>query len=409
MTPAGDLDRNPGATVRAELQSYEDQFGRAVTNSRRNVLDLPSTYGVSAERYRLDINGTRQLLQYSSTAKLDDTGDSQTLKPAAGDTMELRTAENLRYAVGFVSEFSVAVVLNQALQSGDELKLRLGDDSDAYELRFTDSVSEARIRRAGSTESSSSFSLPQPLTTISRFEGTFNWYSVGPIEFLQTRTKEGEQFNERIVAVSNDTGPGPQEINLPLSVAVTAGGSTTGLEVDVGSMGYNYAGDVLETTRSKPSRLTALSHAANTNYEAAFALRIDPNRSETACQLQPPSLTAGNSGELLCIAVDASKTDASSFSAPAQQSGFNSVVQETTSVSTFPDSTGSVVSAASDPGGRAVGFAATDVAPGDKSQTNVRADLVRPFYPDEVVVGLTAPDGGTATDFNVAYATEQAW
>lgn len=357
---------NPGEenSVRDILQNNRDAFDKPIADTTKNALDIASHYPYNPERHRLYVNGSRVFPQYGSVSQYNHATDVHELSPAAGETVVLETNERPRYVVQYEIAATWALSISQSLQSGDRVRFGLYTDQNGWFFEHNDTHSpndvDLVIRRAGSEVVREAEALSRPLTDFTRPELYTNWYNVGRQLWKQTYTDSGVQINQDIGTTSVDGERGPQVGNLPLRYEVTAGSGTSNLTLDAGSMGFVVLGDVTATTREKTHRFT---HTFSTtgSWVPIGAIRIDPDRYIVNTQLKNTDVvsfggSSGTSVRVMPMAVDPSKTDAATWAAPAELSATNSVIQTASTVSTFPDSTGTVVSSASDPGGYQLGY-----------------------------------------------------
>ena len=400
----------------------QDAFGRLIADGTRNIIDLPSTYPFSPERYRIEINGTRT--DIDDTSKVTKQTTEYLLEPAAGDTIRFRSAERTRYIVGYEMKASWAWALPTALGPNDTFRVGLNDtNNNWYRFEYTaDSAALQIVHDTDGVVAEKTFEEPVDRDVRRRDEITYNWYGVGPGVGVVTYSEDGDQINKEVARVSRDGDTATEEPNLFLVYELDVGDSSTGKQAAIGSMGYSAVGSVTETSRPKAARFTGLSYAGTTtgDYEPLLAIRRDPTRPSIYTEFTKLNVTAASSSEVTAQAVPLGDTDANfddpdnddtdpGPKAPPMQNANNSVIQYTTDVSTFPDQSGTVVSTAPDPGGRQVGFASTEVSQGNKPQSTNAFRAKKPFYEDEVVIFLGRTDGGAAEDFNVEFETDQRW
>ena len=260
----------------------EDAFGDMRAQVPTPLLTQPSHYAANPERHRVYVDGTRQLLQYSSPSQYGHPGDVHRLKPSAGETVAIETAEKPRYTVQFDLEYSFAFGLNQKLQTGDLVRFGAFDGQNGYffERRgdhgdlladFVVMRESAEVLRREDVE------LSRKMTAFQRWALETNWYNVGAQRWKQTYTAEFAQRNDRIAATSVDDGRGPVTGNLPLRMEVQAGGATTGLVLEAGSFGATVIGNVTSRKRQKGGIVT-FSYGGSGDWEPLYAFRLDPER-----------------------------------------------------------------------------------------------------------------------------------
>ena len=156
------------------IPEWEDGFGRPITQTV-NPLDMPSSYPASAERYRFDVNGSRTRID--ETAKISDRESDILVEPAAGDTIRVRSAERIRYIVGYEGLASWAWQALTQLGEGDRVTVGLSDtEGNGYVVEYLgtgpnadDYTATASIESAtAGTVAESSFDPPVDPTTIQR-------------------------------------------------------------------------------------------------------------------------------------------------------------------------------------------------------------------------------------------------
>jgi hypothetical protein len=400
-------------------QGSRDAFGKQIADGTRNTLDVPAHYPFNPERHRLEMNGGR-IEPGDIPNQYSENEASHELTPDAGTTLGMHTAERSRYIVGYEASATTAGTIDSTLGAGDTYRVGVSDKEAAVNRSYFEINGDAENRLVledeGAEKKTTAFEFPGGIdeTDAIRYEIQFNWYNVGRYLFRITYTDDtasaGDKQKNEIVGelvVDGDfvNGDGNYHVFQQLDAA------TSGQTLRVGSFGYNILGSVEETTRTKGTRLTNLSYGGSGNYEALFAARIDPERGNVYCQLQ--NLTVfpdGGSGEMLAIVVPEGETDATGFATPPQHSEQNSVIQQTTNVTSFPNSTGTIVSAAANPNGYQIGFApfeASGTGTNARSQTSANVENKRPLYEDDVAIFLYKADTATARSVNATYFFEQ--
>lgn len=402
------------------LDETRDAFDRSISDGTSNSVDVPSFYSFSPERLRLYINDARTAPS-DAGAKFTDQEGNFRLSPAAGDKIEIHTAERPRYVVGYDAVATTAAKMESQLGTGDTFRVGVRDRADPENLGFFelngDSDNRVVLTGSGSEIASDTFEFPSAVTeqTPVRYEIQFNWYGVGRWRFRISYTDNSRDMGERQVnrVVGELTVDGEWTTgDAAFHVFNELEASNSGVEAEVGSYAYSILGGVSETSRTKGSRLSGLSYSGSGDYEPLAAIQIDPDRGNVYTQLADTTVFPdGGSGELLTIVAQPSETDASGFTTPSSHSVNNSVVEQTTSVSTFPDSSGTVVSSAADPNGYQIAFTTFEEA-GSGANTRLSQagiDDKRPLYEDDVAIFLYKADTATARNVNITYVTEQNW
>lgn len=326
-----------------------DAFGSQVTKNWDNDLDLGGHYNFSPERLRLFKNGSRQFIQYGETSNFTDAADLWTLQPSSGDTMHLESAESATYVVNYVTQGSWAFSLNQSLKDGDVLRVGVynGVDGWVLEQRGADhSDTQADIIESiGGSETTveSDIELARPTTEYTRHQFQYNWYNIpGGGEWRQTYFIDGVSKNTLVTRVTADGDRGPETGNLNLWYEIQASSSTTGLELNAGSMAINTLGDITTLNRDKPQLVQETITTADV-WEPLYAIRIDPDNLNVNCNftlLKPINYGNNADVELIVANVDADNTDASGWGVPEYQHASNSALQTTTTISEVPNTNG---------------------------------------------------------------------
>jgi hypothetical protein len=380
-----------------------DAFYRPLTGYT-NQIDLPPTYPFSEERYRLEINGTRTHID--ETAKATDRNYDFVLEPAAGDRITIRTAERLRYIVGFDAVASWAWQQLTTLDVDDVVRVGVSDLArNGYYVEYTGEDSAAGYTAEAIIENATdgivareSFGSPVDPTATQRDAVWWNWYNAGRARFVKTYTDDGEQFNDVVARLSRDGEPATEASNLFLFLELDA--ATAGQQLSVGSMGYATLADVSPTVRRKVVRYTGLDYSGSGGYEPAMALRLDQTKDNvfaTATNLTVSGFSS-TGGEAILVGVDPSLTDASGFGTPDQVTTDSSIIEGTTNVTTFPDSTRTAVTSATSFAGYQILHTSLNAAGDDLSEGQVATSAKEraPIHSDDVAVLLVRPDDGSA-------------
>lgn len=407
--------------VRDNLGSSTDAFDKLIADGTRNTVDIPAIYDFNNERHRLKENGTR-VAPEDISGQFSDNADSFTLSPDAGNTIDFHTAERPRYIVGYEAAASTAGMLNQSLESGDTYEVGLRDYQDPENKAFFEfnGGGDNRIVLVGSdTEvATETFTLPEGLNSTDpiRYEIQFNAYNVGRYQFKVSYTDsskpiDSKQQNEIVgeLAVDDDFAIGDFNHHIYHELDAT----TAGKSVEAGSFGYIVLGNVEETTRDKGASLRGLSYGGSGEFEALAALRVKPGEGNVYTQMKNVSVFPdGGGGELLVAVFQAGETDATGFDTPPEMSARNTVIETTTNVSEFVDSTGTTVTSTNDPNGYQIGLT-TYESSGQGSQTRTQPSVdienKRPLYEDDVALFLYKADSATARSVNLNYFIEQDW
>lgn len=410
--------------VRAALDVHTDAFGRLDTIAgARNVLDIASHYNFSPERLRLFRNGSRAFPQYNDIAQFSDEADHWLLSPDAGDTMHIESAESGTYVVNYTLQASWAFQLNQALSSGDVLRVgpRTANDGWFMEQRGADHTATQAdiIELSGGSEETllSDVELPRDFTGWYRWQCVYGWYAILNQQWALTDINDEGEVETTIFARSaNDGVRGPETGNLNLWIEIEADASTSDLQLEVGSMGMVTVGDPTSLQRDKPQYESITVGGTADTWDPLLAVRIDPNNSNVNSQLTSLDILdygANDDCELLVVSVDANNTDASEFVEPEYHHGYNSALQSTENVSQVVNSTGTVkdLTASDKPGGYTMA-AAVELSGGNRAGTagtsNQASQEKKGILESDHVVFL-ARSATVGSDLSFVWDADQNW
>jgi hypothetical protein len=202
-----------------------------------------------------------------------------------------------------------------------------------------------------------------------------------------------------------------------VTFSVRADANTDDLVLSCGSIAAIVLGNHTPQVRGKAADLGAeyddvtLSHTGSGLYESLFAVRRTPDRSTIATDFDEfviNEITDANAdAQILAIAVDPSKTDATGFDTPIEHNNVNSAIEITENVTTFPDQDGNVVTDTANPGGFQLGLANIFNEGTGTNQRSSSTQRVRKRKLQNgdilVVLGIT----NSAIDYTVTFDTEQ--
>jgi hypothetical protein len=421
------------------LSDSQDAFDNFVSD-RTNVLDLASHYPYSPERWRLFVDGSRVFPEYADPVvnglpqythgRMDGANgapkDVHTISPNAGETVVLETAERPRYVVQFELTATMAAQLNQEPVGDDRLRMGLYDGSDGWYFEqtathATDECDLVSLRTGSEIYRDGPLDARVASTAFARLALTTGWYNITRQEWERSYSENGRQRNILIggPGQSSDDARGPETGNLPIRLEITADSGTSDLELLAGSAAQVNLGTTVPISREKTAEFTANIGTTDT-WVPLYAIRVDPNRQIVNTQLVDTDVvefSADADVRVMPIAASPSNvadgtgsalTDGD-FSTPAEHTAANSVVEATSAVGEFPDSTGAVVTSAGAPGGYQLGFASAHTS-GTGSKTQVESGAgtqKRGIRRDDYCVFLGYADA--TGDVSVEYITEQDW
>jgi len=438
-------DRSSEREINERFERSSDNFGNLKVRNTNKRANLGAHYPLNPERYRFEVNGTQRYLGYGIPSEIVDSTDSYDITPLAGDTNTLRTAERWRYPVGFTVSVSWAEQVNQSL-TGDDVYARgfgdidqenaatgeaLGPSADGWFVVNDASMQDNQIRfviyRDGTEKASETIITNRPITSHRRMEIEFDWYNVGSAILVESFVAvDGEQLNPVLseLGVDDDVpgvDKGPETGNKQVEFSVTSDGAGSGIQLNVGSIALINNGNTDPINRIKSSRLDVTYGAGGDDWLPVAAIREDDPGEVINTQLQQLSIANKNDNtadlQVLALAVNQNNTDATGFETPPEHNQFNSVIEETTNVTTHPDPTQSypvnvvtTSNALANPGGWQVGYASSySSGTGTNTQRTVSSQVnPRNFYPDDIVL-IVARSNVDNLDFTIDYVTEQQY
>ncbi len=347
------------------MPEYEDAFGKLIADGTTHRLDIPSHYPYNPERWRLFVDGVRQFPEYGTVDQYAHQDDVHALSPAAGESVVMETTERPRYVVGYEAVTTWALAINQALNPGDHVRMGPNDGEDGWRIEHTGShdpeQADLQILRGGSVKVTRNIDLQVALTVFARYEMAWNWYNTGVSKARQTYTRGHEQINGVLGSVSVDDGTrGPRTGNVPIRFEVKADAGTSGLTLELGSVGFFVNGDATGRSRLKRAPFDDDLGTANT-YVPVRAFRVDPGRKMTDVQLlsiTPLQYTVSDRVKVTVQAMSPDKVTfagTDSWSVPPEWNAQNNVIETRTDVDGIPGGDGTVAGTQDDPGGFQVG------------------------------------------------------
>lgn len=359
--------------------SSVDSFGNLLARNMRTQLDIASQYQFNPERLRLFLNGNREFVQYGdyNQEKFEDSPDTWDMKPGAGDTMHIESAESATYNVGGQMSAAFAFQINHSLQNtGDYIRVGPYTGSDGWYMEHeaedpnSSVVDIYSVRNGTRTLLQEDVVMPKPVTGFHMYEIEFNWYNVGEQVWKQTYINdEGEQVNQVFARTGLQDVKGPARANVNLWYEVGASGSTSDLEFEAGSVTFKTDAGADQLVREKPQHVEVDVPAVNDVWHPVYAIKLEEGTPVNAVLKNLQITDYSNDAEVAVqvVSVSPSKTDAANFSIPSYHHKRNSVLRDTFDVSTVPNRTGVEV----DPGSTGFesgGFtlAAADLHPSGK-------------------------------------------
>lgn len=410
--------------IKRSLLDARDAFGNLIT-SRTNVLDLAAHYPYSSVRWRVLVDGTRQFPEYGSVPQYNHAEDVHELTPGAGETVVFESAERPRYVVQYELAATWAFRTNQALTGNDRIRIGLYDGTDGWYMEHRGDHPDSQtadfvLERAGSeVYRKTDIDIAQGVETWARLKLKTGWYDITRQEWQRSYPVDGRQENPVIGEFSADAMRGSRTGNLPIHYEVTADDAGSGLVLEAGSAAQVNLGATTRLIRTKTVEFTYSVDTTDT-WVPAEAFRADPDRGAVDIQIRDTDVVEfSGSGDVRVMPVgfDLSNLADSGgaalqdgdFSTPEEVSATNSVIETTTAVDQFPDSSGAVGTSTADPGGYQLGYASSH-ASGTGSKTSIQSGSSTPkrsVLRDDICVFLAKAD--TTGDVTLEYVVEEDW
>lgn len=399
-------------------------FGTHIISATSSVLDIPSAYPFSSERLAKITEGTvdpdADFVDAPGRWELSVNGN-------AGDAFELRSRQRVPYVPNNPLLWGVCYQMQDGLEAGHKLTIAFTDPDrdEGYFLEVTNDSRRAFIKRNGveidprewghetddeandpTTDAYERADLDETTPQVAR---TFlSWYGAGPARFTVNSTLPGGSAeNPTVAKCANREDVATGEINLKLSARLACTADTTAATLNVMSMGALIRGDDSVTNRVKDSPPNFdLGGDIGGELTPILAIRRRPELANVPTQLTGFQMFPSDRMSVTAIAFDEDDPDldiaGADWNVPPQQDEDNTAVEQTTAVTTFPtDGDGN-------PDGRSVASLNGVDGQGNSRQPTA-ADVVEPFYEDEVVVFLAqSPDAASAT-VDLPYRTRQEW
>lgn len=402
----------------------KDVFDKQIADGTANQIDLASHYPQNPERWRVFVDGSRQLLQYTSIDQYTHTGDVHELSPNAGETVTFESTERPRYVVQYETAVTWAFAVTQSLQSGDRIRIGLFDDDDGWFFEHTgahaDQEGDFVVRRnANEVARTSDQDIAAAVTRFARFALGTGWYDITRQEWKRSFSEDGEQRNPTVGRTSVDDGRGPAKGNLPLRFEVTASDTTTDLTLEAGSAALVTLGAAEPITRTKGENSEG-SIDVSGEWVPVEAYRVDPGRKIVNTQVLGFTLrktTTSADTFLLFQVFDPSNvqdangnelTDAD-FDPPNPMSGSNSVVQSSQAVDQVANADGVVSTSVADPGGYQLQTSSIYTGSGQSRTQSVNTFGVPKRELSSRDVGVVLAKSNSTGDISYDIRFEQDW
>lgn len=390
-------------------KGFEDVFGKFISDSTNNEIDIASHYPYSPEKFRLYSNGTRIFPEYASSindlSQYNHRGDVHVLSPSSGETVRLETAERAAYVVQYELAMTMAFNINQDLQSGDYVRGGLYDGDDGWFFEFNGDHSGSNcdfvVLRDGDQILRQTEDARVGPQKFARMLLETAWYDIARQKWSRSVATGGHQDNPIVARTTRDTERGPRIGNFPIRMEVKASSSTNGLELRAGSFGLVTYGDTEKKTRLKRK---AFEYSINSKdvWVPFQAARIKPDYFPVEGEFQGPQIldySANASVEVTVQAFDPSNVtfNAGSWFTPDAWLDANNAIEVREDIDQIANNQGNLETNPTNPGGWQVGYAPLFQAGGiTRRATEGSDEIKRKIYEKDIVVAL-AKSSSTGT------------
>ena len=224
------------------------QFGEMRTVEKTPIVELTSSYGLSAYRDIVTLAGTGA----ATTA-----GGEHLLAVSGGtDAVTLDSAERGRYKPGYAGEVGIGLRMPAAPTGNQVVTWGYSDGTDGlyfgrdatsvYVARLSGGV-ETRVNQASwnadKLDGTGSSGLTLDMARGNIFQIVFSWYGYGTIEFNVVKTDTNGK--QRVIVVHRmvvDGAPSIQNPNLPIRIKTANNGTASALSVYVGGRQFSVIG-----------------------------------------------------------------------------------------------------------------------------------------------------------------------
>lgn len=322
----------------------EDSFKSLITRSATTTQNFEGFYPFNSERLRFFINDNRAFANYNNVAELEDSGKTHTMKPGQGDKVRIEATESLTYISRKTARTGLEFGTNRSLQGGDVIRAGMFTNQNGWYLEqrgsdHADNELDIIVLDDGdATVIEEDVSLGNPTTELHEYVVIWDKSS-------EQKLVQGPDLKSPEVVTNVPLSQQPGNYNVPLRLETDA--ASAGLEMDVGSMSQEYIGGRESTSRVKGQSISVNVPSGNDNtWVPVYAMKIQPVFGAVNASIQGTTIEGyGNSAKtrLTFRSVHPSKTDASSFTPQSFHPNGNSIMEDTTTVTTVPDVDGNEV------------------------------------------------------------------
>ena len=401
-----------------------DVFGQQFVKNVSSQINLASSNPYNPERWRLSVDGSPAFPQYGAVSQYNHTGKRHELKPGAGETVRLRTAERPKYVVEFESAATMSWAANKnasGLTGDDRIRVGRFDGSDGWAMEFNSGHSKNQcdllVLRGGSVvRRRTGAYVPATLSEFVRILQKGAWYDATRQQWDISVVTGEEQVNSTIGKVGM-AGNGPTTPNLPIMYEVRADSSTSDLILEAGSVSLAQYGRPSNFVRVKEHTIQQ-GLSVSGDFEPLYAFRKDPSRQDVEAEIVRTQILDYGTGDLFEVVVQAFRSSKVSFDGtgswdvPPEWSGKNNILETRSDVDQIADQGGTLSATPSNPGGYQLGYHSTigglgnDTGQGASESKEEKAFL----HEDDVAVVLgKVVSSGTASDATIYTKWSQGW
>jgi len=242
------------------------QFGELRTVEKTPIVELASSYGLSAYRDIVVLAGTG--------AATTSAGEHLLSVSGATDAVTLDSAERGRYKPGYSAEIGIGLRMPSAPIGNQVVTWGYVDAADGfyfgrdatglYVARLAGGVQTIVRQSAWNADKLDGTGASGQTLAMSRgniFQIVFSWYGYGAIEFIAVRTDAaGRQRPVIVHRMTVDGSPSIQNPNLPIRIRAANNGTAAALSVLVGGRQFSVIGRYIPNERlTTVNRLSAAS------------------------------------------------------------------------------------------------------------------------------------------------------
>jgi len=233
-----------------------DPFGDIRVVQKASILDLKSTFGISALRDIVETTGSGAVA--NTVVGLGGTGEYHMSVSAANDTALLQSTERGSYVAGFGAEVGLGIRIPASPTGTTVARWGYFDSLNGMFFQVSSAGMAVGMRRGGGADTV----VPRASWNVDKLDGTgpsghtldlargnvfqivFSWYGFGALVFRVVVTDS--TGNQCVQVVHRSVVPNSTSMttpNLPVSVAVTQGATAAAFSVFVAGRQYSLIGN----------------------------------------------------------------------------------------------------------------------------------------------------------------------